>query len=67
MKNRLKELREKSKLTQRKVAEMLDVDAKTLYKYENSIVPIPSNKLIELSRIFDVSIDYLVGVTDFQN
>lgn len=53
----------RKKITLYKLAEMLNVNRKTLGKWlaKGSI---PANKLLEMSEIFNKSIDYLLGRSD---
>ncbi len=58
---RLKTLREEKGLTQSKLASMLNVTKSTISYYENGErIPTVSN-LYELSKIFNVGFDYLIG------
>lgn len=56
----------RKKISNTALAEMLGVDRKTLgtWKKKGSI---PADALLALSKIFDCSIDYLVGRTDIKN
>ena len=62
---KLKEIRKSHKMTQQEVAEKLHCDVTTYARYENGDRKLPLEILIQLSRLFDVSIDYLVGIRDF--
>lgn len=60
--------REKKGLTQNELADLLGVSQQTISKYENGTREPDIDTLINLSRIFNVSIDYLLGLsTDNQN
>ncbi len=61
---RLKALREKHELTQKEVAEYLHTSQSYYAQYENNRRPIPLERVTELARIYDVSVDYIVGLTD---
>ncbi len=61
---RLKILREKNELTQTEVAEYLNTTQSYYAQYENDRRPIPLDRVVELSRLYDVSIDYIVGSTN---
>ncbi|RHO23826.1 helix-turn-helix domain-containing protein [Amedibacterium intestinale] len=43
-------------------AEKLGVETKTYYNWIKGVNPIPSDKLILLSKICNASIDYLLGI-----
>ncbi|MEG1564826.1 MAG: helix-turn-helix transcriptional regulator [Bacteroides sp.] len=61
---RLKELRNSMKLRQRDIAEKIGVDRTTYTKYEVGDSE-PSNEMIlKLAVVFDVSTDYLLGISD---
>lgn len=58
---RLKELRKQNKLTQQQLAEMLGVTQAALSGWENEKFGIDNSSLLKCAKIFDVSIDYLLG------
>ncbi|HEX3039220.1 MAG TPA: helix-turn-helix transcriptional regulator [Caproiciproducens sp.] len=60
---RLKRLRLTSRLTQRQVAEMLDIDRSTYCYYETGKTQSGIEALKQLSGLYHVSIDYIVGNT----
>lgn len=57
---RLRELRNKSGLTQNEIANKLGVSGQTILNWENGIYEPKINQLILLADLFGVSIDYLV-------
>jgi transcriptional regulator with XRE-family HTH domain len=57
---RLKELRKQKGWTQKELANKLDIRYSHLNKYENGMHAPPLEKLIQLTDLFDVSLDYLV-------
>lgn len=59
--NRLEELRKAKKLTQSKLAKMLDIAPNTLSQYENGKRQIPDGIKIKLADFYNVSVDYLLG------
>lgn len=61
---RLKIMCEKNELTQTEVAEYLKTTQSYYAQYENNRRPIPFERVVELSRLYDVSIDYIAGSTD---
>ena len=60
----LKQLRQKNKLTQSELAEILNLKPTAISNYESKRNEPSFDKLIALARYFDVSCDYLLGVTD---
>ncbi len=50
-------------LTQKHLAERLDVDERTIGNWENETTPVPSTKAVEMSDVFGCSVDYLFGLT----
>ncbi|MCD4817395.1 MAG: helix-turn-helix domain-containing protein [Candidatus Cloacimonetes bacterium] len=57
---RIKELRKNKRWTQKELANKLDVRFPQLNKYECGLHTPPIDKLINLSEIFDTTIDYLL-------
>ena len=64
MGTRLKELRKERKMTQKAMAELLEVSDRHYQAIEAGSVNIPSLTLKFLADYFDVSADYLLGRTD---
>lgn len=65
--NRLKNLREDSKLNQSDIAKKLNISTAAYSYYENEKRDMPTNVLKQLSEFFNCSIDYLLGKTDIRN
>lgn len=61
---RIRSLREDHDLTQRAVAAFLEVGQKTYSDYELGKTRIPLESIVKLARMYDVSVDYICGVTD---
>lgn len=61
---RLKELREERNLTQRQVAAALKINSVTYLHYEKAQREPPLTLLAEMASFFNVSVDYLLGLTD---
>jgi len=61
---RLKDLREDNDLTQKQVAEILKTAREQYNKYELGKQEIPFHHVIALAKLYNVSIDYLAGLTD---
>lgn len=57
---RIAELRRAHKLTQEALAEKLNVTAKHISHVERGCSSLSVKSLVELSRIFDCSIDYII-------
>lgn len=61
--NRIYELRRSRGISQEKLAEELNVTQASISLYENGS-NIPSDMLISISAYFDVTIEYLLKITD---
>jgi len=61
---KLKNLREKNNITQKTVAELLNINQNLYCMYENEYQVIPLKHLNTLSNYFNVSLDYLFGFTN---
>lgn len=61
---RIRNMREDSDLTQKQVAQLLNVTQSTYSRYEKGELDIPVVSLIKLARYYRTSIDYLVNLTD---
>ena len=61
---RLKMLRQKHRLTQSELADILELKPTAISNYESERNEPSFAKLIALAQYFDVSCDYLLGVTD---
>ena len=61
---RLKRLREEHSLTQTDLAQKLGVTTASISKYELGIVTPDVEKLIMYGKIFQTSVDYLVGLSN---
>lgn len=64
MYKRLRDMREDKDLKQRELAEMLNVSQTTYSRYESGELDIPSAALIKLADFYNVSVDYILGITD---
>ncbi|MCC0705301.1 helix-turn-helix transcriptional regulator [Clostridioides sp. ES-S-0049-02] len=62
--NRLRELRKENKYTVQDVADKLSVNKNSVVRWENGNRKVDTEKLIELSNIYNVSIDYILCITD---
>lgn len=63
MKN-LKSIRKTRNLTQQEVADAISVERVTYARYENGSRTPPVDNVIRLARFFNVTTDYLLGLSD---
>ena len=64
---RIKELREKQNITQSSLAKKLNITRSAVNAWEMGISIPNVEKLVELSSLFNVSVDYLLGVNSYEN
>ena len=57
-------LRKKRELTQHELGDQLNVSAQSISAYENGATSISLDILIKMAKIFNVSTDYILGVTE---
>ncbi|MBE7082421.1 MAG: helix-turn-helix transcriptional regulator [Clostridiales bacterium] len=62
---RLKELRQEQGLTQKELADLLGINSVTYLHYEKEQRQPPLELLVDLAKFFNVTVDYLLGVTNF--
>lgn len=62
--HRIRDLREDHDLTQREVAEKLNCSQQVYSNYELGQRDIPTDILIKLSSIYNVSADYILEISD---
>ena len=63
-KNRLKDVREDSDLKQSDIAKLLETTQEQISKYETGKQLMGIDKYMKLAVFYNVSIDYLCGLTD---
>lgn len=63
MRLRIRELREEKKLSQTEMSKRMGVSQQTYSRYETHRSEIPLEKVVWLADFFDVTIDYLLGVS----
>ena len=61
---RLKAERQLSGLTQRQMAERLNIAQPSYIRYENGKAEPSLENLVKIAEIFDVTVDYLLGRAD---
>lgn len=64
MYRRIRDLREDRDMNQEQVAKILRVSQSTYSRYESGYLDVPSEVLIALSKLYAVSVDYILGLTD---
>lgn len=62
--NRIKDLREDSDKTQQELADYLGTSSQHYGKYENGNAEIPFERAIALAKYYNVSLDYIAGLTN---
>ena len=65
MYRRLRDLREDHDLTQKQIAKILSFSNSAYAKIERDDHALTADVLVTLSNFYDVSADYLLGLTDF--
>lgn len=65
--NRIRELRENKKMTQIRLSIELSVSQETISAYEKGKHFPSAQNLIKMSEIFNVSCDYILGLSDVKN
>lgn len=60
----LRNLREDADLKQKDISEKLYLGKNTYYNYEKGTREIPFSLIIELAKLYEVSIDYIAGITN---
>jgi len=61
---RIRDIREEHELTQSAVAAILNIGQRTYSDYESGKTRIPIDSLIILAKYYNVSMDYITGLTD---
>ena len=64
MYRRLRELREDRDLTQSQISKILNMSQTGYSKYETGENDVPTKILIELAKYYNVSVDYILELTD---
>ena len=61
---RIRDMRIDKGLTQKDVADIINVKQNTYCQYEIGVLNYPLDAVIKLAEYYNVSMDYLVGLTD---
>ncbi len=61
---RIRDLREDRDLSQKKIAQYLQIHQTTYSDYELGKLNVPIDVLIKLAKYYDTSVDYIVGLTN---
>ena len=61
----LKELRTEHGYTQKQVADLLNINSVTYLHYEKDQREPPLSLLADMAKLYDVSVDYLLGLNDY--
>lgn len=61
---RLRELREDNDYTQKQIADLLFTTQPQYYRYESGMRDLPCELVIILAKTYNVSIDYILELTD---
>ena len=64
--NKIKELRAERGMLQSDLAKLLKIGQATISNWENGRTEPDQDSLLEMSKIFDASIDYILGNTDIK-
>lgn len=67
MYKRIRDLREDRDLTQKEMAKALNCSQQVYSNYELGQRDIPTDILIKLSALYNVSVDYILGISDNPN
>lgn len=63
---RIKDLREDSDLNQVDIAKLLNMHTSQYQRYERGESKIPLEFAVKLAKFYDVSIDYITGLTNIK-
>lgn len=61
---RIKELRKEKGKTQQEIADILNTERGYYNKYEKGKHPLPIEHLIKLTKYYNVTSDYILGLSD---
>ena len=63
---RLKELRIEKQLSQQELADLVSTGQSSISAWERGAREPLAHQLIDLARVFDCSVDYLLGISDIK-
>ncbi len=63
--NRIKESRKDKRMTQKEVAGILCMTQQQYSRFENGVFELDYENLVKISQLFEVSLDYLFGLSQF--
>ena len=61
---RIREIRIKNNETQQQLADLLETTQQAYLKYEKGINEMPIRRIIKLCEHYNLSADYILGITD---
>ena len=64
--DKIKELRIEKNLSQKSLAEQIGVSQKAIDFWEKNINEPKASYIVQLAKFFNVTTDYLLGLTDFK-
>lgn len=64
--NRIRELRKNHSLQQESLGIILNTTQQTISRMETGLYDIPTDLLIQMSKYFNVTTDYILGLTDIK-
>lgn len=64
VKNRIRELRKNLNMSQEALAEIISTTQQAVSRMENHAYDVPSDLLIKMANFFNVTTDYILGVSD---
>lgn len=65
--NRIKNLREEKDIKQEQLSKILNVQRSNISKYETGKILLREDQIINLCNFFNVSADYLLGLSSIKN
>lgn len=63
---RIRDLREDKDITQERLAKILKIQTTTYRRWETGERECPTHIIIELSKLYNVSTDYILGLTNIK-
>ena len=62
--DKFRQFRQENGITQAQVSEMLGITQQQYFKYEKGINELPIRYLVAICQAYDISADWLLGLTD---